>query len=896
MPGARPAVNSATLSVGFTTKLVTVRSVSADGKTAVCTDRQNTQVSVPMLVQRSKGLLPAVGETWLVTRDLGQWTFAAFVAQSPGQFQAPSSSSGVYTGATAPSDPSVGELWVNEALDNMLAVWNGTSWTPVQFGAVAIQPSSITPAQLARSVTARALNGITTTIAAEPPASPKAGDLWIDDASGNRLSRYSGAGWVPLTWDADSVLSASTVTSDLLAAGAVVAGKVAAGAIDGMTITGAQVVADGTAGQLLIYAGPPGPGNLIGSWSGTPYVDDYGNSVPAGLSVLQGSISGIGLESPGINAPAVSGGTFTGPAISAPSVVGGSASGTDVEFGSGGGRLLVYSTTTTTVTYNASGTYAWTAPPGVVSAKVECWAAGDGGNGGTTSEGGSSGPGGEYACEPNYPLVAGAAYTVIVGNGGAGQSTGGGNGAGGGDTSFDGTFGVYANGSPGGGAGGTGSTNTVHHNGGNGASASGKAGGSSGASSGAPAAAGVNGNSSSGTTGAPPQAAPSGAGPGGAGGNSGANGSNGSGPGGGGGGAGMGSSTSGTLTRSYSPTWTASYYGPDATGSPNAIHSTTTMYQGGTTASGGSYNGNMRSLFRFNTAQISSDFSGYTITGCTITVTNQHSWYNSGMSVEFDYATSVLGASAPSSYPAGVTKTATGTIAEGTTHTYGLGATVGGYLAHNNTDTLGIGAGVAAAEPYNPSYYGYFGNSVTVTITGTKSVSGTCAAGSGADGQVKITYTSSQQLTGAISPAAGTDGGSNAYGPGYTGRVTAFQPGTTPAVPETWHPVTVLSNGWTVGSGGFFRYRLKSENTVEVDFAGLVPGTTANNTTIWTAPAGYVPSFGGDMSRQITVSYTAPPAYGSTPGVVVRNTGAVSVYNLQGTVASIAGHFDYPLD
>lgn len=86
MAAPRAALNPTTNSVGFTAKLVTVRSVSADGSTAVVVDRQNTQTSVTMLVQRGKGPLPAPGETWLISQDLGMWTFAAFSASSQFQF------------------------------------------------------------------------------------------------------------------------------------------------------------------------------------------------------------------------------------------------------------------------------------------------------------------------------------------------------------------------------------------------------------------------------------------------------------------------------------------------------------------------------------------------------------------------------------------------------------------------------------------------------------------------------------------------------------------------------------------------------------------------------------------------------------------------------------------
>jgi hypothetical protein len=86
MAAPRQGLNPTTNSVGFTAKLVTVRSVSADGSTAVVVDRQNTQTQVPMLVQRGRAPLPVPGESWLISQDLGMWTFAAFVGTSGADF------------------------------------------------------------------------------------------------------------------------------------------------------------------------------------------------------------------------------------------------------------------------------------------------------------------------------------------------------------------------------------------------------------------------------------------------------------------------------------------------------------------------------------------------------------------------------------------------------------------------------------------------------------------------------------------------------------------------------------------------------------------------------------------------------------------------------------------
>jgi len=75
-------VAAGTHSVGISSRVVTVASITPDGLTAVCTDRNGVEVRVPMLNQRAKGQLPAVGETWILAQDHGQWMFSLFVASS----------------------------------------------------------------------------------------------------------------------------------------------------------------------------------------------------------------------------------------------------------------------------------------------------------------------------------------------------------------------------------------------------------------------------------------------------------------------------------------------------------------------------------------------------------------------------------------------------------------------------------------------------------------------------------------------------------------------------------------------------------------------------------------------------------------------------------------------
>ena len=72
--------------------------------------------------------------------------------------------------------------------------------------------------------------------------------------------------------------------------------------MDATTIHGAQLIADGAQGQVLIYNGVPGAGNLVGSWSGAAGTDAYGNTYPSGIAATTGTFSGSGMTGADITA------------------------------------------------------------------------------------------------------------------------------------------------------------------------------------------------------------------------------------------------------------------------------------------------------------------------------------------------------------------------------------------------------------------------------------------------------------------------------------------------------------------------------------------------------------------------------------------------------------------
>src|SRR6201999_4434337 len=125
-------------------------------------------------------------------------------------------------------------------------------------------------------------------------------------------------------------------------------------------------------------------------------------------------------------------------------------------------------------------------------------------------------------------------------------------------------------------------------------------------------------------------------------------------------------------------------------------------------------------------------------------------------------------------------------------------------------DTIAIGVDVAANYAGVQDWQGYFSaSSVSLTVQATPSTSAKDGS-AGGTGKIAITYTSGQTLIGAISPVAGTDSLTNAFGAGFTGNITAIQPGSSPTAVETWHNFPTISGAGTFT--GTARYKLMPGN------------------------------------------------------------------------------------
>lgn len=569
-----------------------------------------------------------------------------------------------------------------------------------------------------------------------------------------------------------------------------------------------------------------------------------------------------------------------------------------------GTPTVAYSEQQTIVTTSAAGLYTWTCPLGVTAIQVECWGAGGGGDGGSATIGGGGGGGGAYSAEPAYPVTPGVTYRYVVGNGGGGgvPTTAGSDG---GMTCFDlGSNGVIANGGKsfdGANLGGSGGAATAGqsvsfaggHGGGDGTQSTGGCGGGSSAS---PSGAGGNGAQSTTSTGVSGAAGGTDQGAGGNGGNSGASGTAGGSPGGGGGGSGT-SSPSGKVSLAYNPTGSATFCGSDAIGGNANVKRAigTTMYQSGTTSGSGRYNGTQKSVMLLPSS-VASDLSGVTIDTCTLRLFNNDAWYNSGLILNLGYGNF-----------ASLASTYNGT---GITSVLPYAVPQGGFTTENLTDTglpaaLKSGAAKALvfglAPSYAADYYGNFtgagqSNPPVLFVAGHTGAA-LAQGGNGSDGQVRITYSTPSTVVAAMQAVPVTDDAGNAMAAGFTGQVTAVQPGSSPSVLETWHTAT-LQNSWTASGGTPLLYRLGSNNRVYFLgrlIAGASVTATGAATVLATLPLGYRP--GRTEAVTGTVGHNSSSPFATfLPVMTLDTSGNINIYSSYNSGQTLEINTSVPTD
>lgn len=128
-----------------------------------------------------------------------------------------------------------------------------------------------------------------------------------------------------------------------------------------------------------------------------------------------------------------------------------------------------------------------------------------------------------------------------------------------------------------------------------------------------------------------------------------------------------------------------------------------------------------------------------------------------------------------------------------------------------------------------------------------------------------------------------------------TGQLTATggSAGTpTKVTTDTWNTMT-LTGGWT--AGGYARYRLNPDRTVEIQ--GVISaGTLTNGTSIWTAPAGYVPTLNQTQNIPVMVETSTGAAGVLTPRLGIGLAGNLFIENIPTGTTLIGFNGRYSLD
>lgn len=189
---------------------------------------------------------------WTINKD-GSAEFRSIVV-------APGTSITIFVQGTTPTANAIGDLWYDTSNGMLFHQWNGTTWGPFSISTGGIGAGAITAALIAAN-----------TITAAQIA----------------------AGTITAAQIAANTITASQIAANTISAAQLSAGIVYAGIVDGTTISGAQFIAHGSAGELLVYNGTPANGNLIASISAVATTDAFGNTVQ-GPGFFYYSLSGDG--------------------------------------------------------------------------------------------------------------------------------------------------------------------------------------------------------------------------------------------------------------------------------------------------------------------------------------------------------------------------------------------------------------------------------------------------------------------------------------------------------------------------------------------------------------------------------------------------------------------------
>jgi hypothetical protein len=223
-------------------------------------------------------------------------------ADGTAEFQSvivPSGSGGarIFVQSGAPASPNTGDLWVQTSSGNEVAQWSGSAWVSFQWGTGSIQANAITAALIAaNTITAAQIAANTITAAQIAANTITAGQIAAATITATQIA----AGAITTTQLAANAVTAAKIAANTITAAQLAAGIVYATIVDGTTITGAQIVADGSSGEILVYSGAPALGNLIGSWSAVAGTDGFTNAFRSGFVAGNSAFPLINLDPSGI--------------------------------------------------------------------------------------------------------------------------------------------------------------------------------------------------------------------------------------------------------------------------------------------------------------------------------------------------------------------------------------------------------------------------------------------------------------------------------------------------------------------------------------------------------------------------------------------------------------------
>ena len=224
----------------------------------------------------------SAGDLWIDTDDgnsLHRWSGTAWVdvdnadlataLQDAADAQATADSKIVtYAQTTAPTDGTVGDLWIDTDDNNTLYRHNGTAWVSVKDASIAAANS------LAQSALNAANSKITTYYQASAPATANTGDLWIDTDDSNKLYRYDGTNWTSVRDSGIQTALTNAATAQATA--------------DGKIVTFAQASApsaqDASVGDLWIDTDD---NNKLYRYSGTAWVSYRDSQITANTSAIE---------------------------------------------------------------------------------------------------------------------------------------------------------------------------------------------------------------------------------------------------------------------------------------------------------------------------------------------------------------------------------------------------------------------------------------------------------------------------------------------------------------------------------------------------------------------------------------------------------------------------------